>query len=1261
MFTHLHLHTEFSLLDGLSRIPKLLDHVQELGQEACAITDHGALYGVVDFYKEARSRDLKPIIGVEAYTTRGKRTSRDPKDKSPYHLTLLARNQKGYSNLLQLVTKAHLEGYYYKPRMDRELLEQYGEGIIALSGCNSGEIHRLLMDGRRDDAIEQANWSREVFDGYYFEMMENGLPDVTAVNKQLVELSRELEIPLVATVDSHYIRPEDAPDHDVLLCIGTNATVMDEKRMKMNAPVYYIQSEAEVRARFAELPEAVDNTQQIAEACDVTLEFGRLHLPDPDLPPGVSAEEHLANLAHSGLQRRYDPVTDAARERLEYELGVVRETGFTSYFLVVHEVARFARERGIAMGVRGSAAASVILYSLDVTDVDPLAYRLVFERFLNVERREMPDVDFDFADDRRAEVFQYAADKYGADHVAQIITFGTLGAKAAVRDVGRALGQSFGEADRIARLIPSAVGMSIERALKENRDLKAAYDAEESVRRLVDTAQRLEGVARHASTHAAGLVISREPLVENVPLQRPPRADADQDVTVPTTQFAMAQVAEIGLLKLDLLGLANLTILERAVALIKETRGVEIDLQTLPDGDEQTFAMLTAGETFGVFQLESPGMRRSIQDLKPTNVADLAAMVALYRPGPMQHINTFCRAKNGLQKIVYPHADLAAMLDETYGVITYQDQVLLIAQKFANYTLGEADVMRKAMGKKIPEVMHAEREHFVKGAKRNGYSEGEAQEIFELILPFAGYAFNKAHAVCYATIAYQTAYLKARYPAEYMVAVVALAGSHPAGGQSRIAAASAECAKLGIAVAPPSVNESRANFALASSANDEGDGDGKQTIRFGLQQIKNVGAAAAESIVAERDERGPFASIEDFCRRIDVKAVNKRALECLSKAGALDEFGARGTLLANIDRLVSVAQREQQMRESGQSTMFDLFGDEVTTPMPALQLDEMTVDRSEELAWEKELLGTYVSEHPFQAASAVLASHVTASCAELGGDANPANDDDDAGVQSLTADLPPKGRLATLAGMVGNTRRLYTKDGRPFCAAEIEDLTGMAEVTVWPELFEKTQDVWIEGNIVLLQVRIKDRNGRLDVAVQKVEQFQHANASADVDATPRFVPPAWLTKAKRAQQNGGNGSAGRSAVPANGGASAPHPSPTPAAEQATAQTPVASEAAVATATPATTAPRASAARAALRITLRETEDEDADRDRLERMLGTLRDYPGEDNVRLTIESLDGGTHSAVLAKVRVSVCDELTALLADVLSDAGEAKVIPQA
>jgi DNA polymerase-3 subunit alpha len=1246
MFTHLHLHTEFSLLDGLSRIPQLLERAKELGQEACAITDHGALYGAIDFYEEARQRDIKPIIGVEAYVAKGSRRSKDPQDKSPYHLTLLARNQQGYRNLLALVTKANLEGHYYKPRMDRELLEAHGAGIIALSGCNSSEMHRLLMDGRRDDAMALAKWSREVFDGYYLELQENGLPEVTAVNKQLVELSRELGVPLVATVDSHYVHPEDAQDHDVLLCIGTNSSVLDEKRMRMNAPVYYVQSEAEVRARFAGLSEAVDNTQLVADACDLTLEFGRLHLPDADTPPGLSPDAYLAKLCWAGLERRYAPVTDEVRRRLEYELNVIRETGFANYILVVHDFALFARRNGIAMGVRGSAAASLILYCLGVTDIDPLAHRLVFERFLNVERREMPDVDLDFADDRRDEVIRYAAEKYGHDHVAQIITFGTLGAKAAIRDTGRALGMTYAETDRVARLVPPLLNMTIERALEESPELSGVYEGDEQVRKLVDTARRLEGIARHASTHAAGIVISKEPLVEHVPLQRPPRAaETEAAPAIPTTQFAMDQVAKIGLLKLDLLGLVNLTILGRAVELIRQ-RGHEIDLHGLPQDDAATYEMLSRGETFGVFQLESAGMRRAVQDLRPTSIADLTALVALYRPGPMQHIATFCAAKHGRQKITYPHADLADILDETYGVITTQDQVLFIAQKFAGYTLGEADVMRKAMGKKNPAVMRAERDRFVRGAKKKGYTEGQAQEIFELILPFAGYAFNKAHAVCYATIAYQTGYLKAHYPAEYMTAVLMHAGSHPAGAHARIADAVSECAKLGIAVLPPDVNTSQANFALERQAT------GAEAIRFGLQQIKNVGSGAAESIVEERERGGPYASIEDFCRRINLKTLNKRALESLTKAGALSAFGERGTLLVNLDRLVALAQREQRLRESGQATMFDLFGDQVSTPMPALELEEAPVPRAEELAWEKELLGVYVSEHPFKSAASVLAAYVTATCSELAAEARASTGAEGEGEANGAApSLPPQGRDAVIAGMVGNTRRLYTRDSRPFCAAEIEDLSGTIEVTVWPELFERTQDLWMEGNIVLLQVRARERNGRLQVAAQQVEPYQSA------DGTPAgFVAPSWAPSSEGPNGRREKIEAGGSKLQGVNGASEPQSEPPERrAEPVEGRAARPSDSAQGRAAARDPGPAVvTAARATLRIELRETDDEDADRDRLQRLLETLRAFAGEDEVRLTVRTLDGASHHVALGKLRVRSCDELSARLAEVLAGAGE-------
>ena len=1199
MFAHLHVHTEFSLLDGLARIPQLMQRARELGQEAIALTDHGALYAAVDFYKEARACGVKPVIGVEAYVAPDSRFNRDPKEKRPYHLTLLCRNMTGYRNLLTLVTKANLEGHYYKPRMDRELFEQHAEGIIALSGCHAAELHRLLVDGRRDEALKTALWCRETFDAFYLELQEHSMPELTAVNRQLVEISRETGIPLVATNDVHYVYQEDAPTHDILLCIGTNSSVLDDKRVRMPDDSYYLKSEEEMLALFPDLPEAIENSARIAEMCDLDLRFGELHLPEAEVPSGKTADDYLAELAYAGLAERYPLGSDDARRRLDYELSVVRETGFANYILVVRDFAEFARGRGIAMGVRGSAAGSIILYCLGITDIDPLAHRLVFERFLNVERREMPDIDMDFADDRRDEVIRYVAEKYGYDHVAQIITFGTMGAKAAIRDVGRALGMTYADVDRIARLVPNALNMTIERALSENAELRSAYELDDQVRRLVDTAQRLEGLARHASTHAAGVVISGEPLVEHLPLQRPvrsarPTAEQGDDGSIPMTQFAMEQVAEIGLLKMDFLGLVNLTILGEAVRIIREVRGVDVDIKHLPDGDPKTYEMLAAGETFGVFQLEGPGMRRYIQELKPASVAELAAMVALYRPGPMQHIPTYCRAKHGLEQIHYPHRDLADILDETYGVIVYQDQVLLVAQKFAGYSLGEADIMRKAMGKKIPTVMRAEKERFIAGARQRGYKESDAQQIFDLIEPFAGYAFNKAHAVSYATIAYQTAYLKANYPAEYMTAVLMLASGHPSGAQERVAAAVAECAKLGIPVLPPDVNHSDVNFKIETQA------DGRQAIRFGLAVIKNVGQSAVEGIVAAREEKGPFASIEDFCRRVNIRGLNKRALESMIKAGAFDCLGDRGTLLGGVDRLLSFAQREQRMRESGQTTMFDLFGETVEAPLPMLELERAEVPGREMLEWEKEVLGIYVSEHPFTAAAADLAAHVSAVCGEV------------------NAEMA--GREAVLAGIVVSTRSLFTREGKLFCAATLEDLSGSVEVTVWPDLYEQTRDLWAEGNILIVLVRVRERNERLQISAQQVALYQ-------AGVSEPLLLPSWVQKGREAAS-----SPTRSAANPAPRAKPPSPAETPASSPSNERPP-----------------------RRLVISLRETEDEAADRGRLLDLMQALVAFPGEDEVRLRVHTRHG--EEVELTLPSAAFCDGLHAGLAQALGEWGEARI----
>jgi DNA polymerase-3 subunit alpha len=1199
LFAHLHTHTEYSLLDGLSKIPALMDRVLDLGQQAVAITDHGGMYGVIEFYKEAKKRGIKPILGVEAYVAPGDRRSRDAREKNAYHhLTLLARDREGYRNLVALTSLAHLEGYYYKPRMDREILARYGKGLIALSGCPSGEVFKALMEDRDSDARATLGFYQDVFDAVGIEIQDHPNADgelralLDKANPGLVRLARETGLPLVATNDLHYVAPEDAEPHDILLCIGTNATVNDAKRMRLEGGSYYLKSEDEMRAVFRDLPEAVDNTARIAEMVNIELEFGRIPFPAIDMPPGLTTDDYLAQMCREGLKRRYgDDLGDEHRQRLSYELDVIKKTGFAAYMLLVAEIVNEARRRNIPTGVRGSAAASIVLYCLGVTDIEPLGPKLIFERFLHAERTEMPDVDLDIADDRRDELIQWAAERWGRDRVAQIVTFGTLGAKAAIRDVGRALGMPLADVDRVARLVPSALHMTLDKALTESLELRQVYDADPFVRRLVDTAKRLEGVARHASTHAAGVIIAGVPLYDVVPLQKPSKAADD---ALPMVQFDMNIAQEVGLIKMDFLGLSNLTILGRAVELIKQYSGRSLDLLTLPDGDLPTYDLLSRGETFGVFQLESAGMRRYIQELKPASIAELSAMVALYRPGPMAQIPTFIAAKHGREPIRYPHQDLADILDETYGVIVYQDQVLFIMWRFAGYTMGEADKIRKAMGKKIAAVMAAEREKFVKGAEKQGYAAADAMALFDLIEPHAGYSFNKAHATCYGTISYQTAYLKANFPAEYMTAVMMLAESHPAGLAARVGAAVAECAKLGIEVLPPDINHSEANFCIETRP------DGSKAIRFGLATIKNVGEGAVQELVQTRTEGGPFTSIEDFLRRAGSRTLNKRMVESLIKAGALDGFGfSRGTLVHNLDRLHAAMQREQRLRDTGQSTMFDLFGDQVPVPMPSLEFQEVEVPRQEVLAWEKELLGVYVSEHPFRRAAADLAPRVSAVISEV------------------TVEM--SGRDVIIAGLVTSVRQLLTRDGRTFAAVELEDLSGAIEITVWPDVYEATRECWQVGQILLVTAKVKAREDRLSVGVSLARRWQEGESLEDL---PAAEPVEGYVQQAPANGRGRTGNGGY-----QNGRAAPPPQ---AAEDRT--------------------PRL------LQITLRETDDEAADRRRLNELAAALRAYPGTDQVRLTLRTRHDEHR---LAFGTALVTDGIEQRLGPILRDWGELEVTP--
>ncbi|MFH1652058.1 MAG: DNA polymerase III subunit alpha [Chloroflexota bacterium] len=1160
MFAHLHVHTEYSLLDGMCTIPNLVARAKEMGMESLAITDHGSLSGAIQFYEAARAAGIKPIIGCEVYMAAQSRLSRTAGDKSNYHLILLAKNQTGYQNLIQLVTRAHLEGFYYRPRIDRELLEQYHEGLVGLSACLGGEIPQMLLSGRREEAKEIAEWYRRTLGDFYLEVQRLPLTELETVNKALMTFSEEMDIPLVATNDVHYVRKEDARTHDLLMCIGMNTTVTDEKRKKM-PEVLYLKSPEEMAALYKDIPQALENSGRIAEMCNLALDFGRLHLPEIDLPPGKSPDEFLGELCWQNLERYYPEPTPEIKQRLEYELDVIRQTEFANYFLVVWDIITFVREQKILFGVRGSAAASIVLYLLGITQVDPLATKLVFERFLNIERREMPDIDMDFQDDRRDEVIAYVSRKYGQDHVAQIITFGTLGAKAAIRDVGRAKGMPYGDVDRVARLVPNAIGMTLERALEENAELRGIYKEDAVIRDLVDSARRVEGISRHASTHAAGVVISREPLTNYVPLQRSSRANGDEAVM---TQFAMGDIAKIGLLKMDFLGLANLTILGRAREIIARNHGVEIDLLKLPLDDKNTYDLLSSGETAGVFQLEGAGMRRYIRELKPTAFSDIAAMVALYRPGPMEHIPTFIKAKHKEIPVRYPHPKLASILEETYGVIVYQDQVLFIVREFAGYSLGQADIFRKAMGKKIPEVMQKEKQNFIEGAKNNGYSEEIAESVFALIEPFAGYAFNKAHSVSYALIAYQTAYLKANYPAEYMTALLMI----NSGVSEKIASAVAECRRLGIAVLPPSVNRSDVNF------NIEKDGEGNDAIRFGLAAIKNVGEGVVTPVVSEREKNGTFASIEDFCRRADLRGINRRVLESLIKAGAMDELGDRATLLSNVSRIISLAQREQHLRETGQSTMFDLWGEAVPVPLAELNLEPVQSAAGEKLAWEKELLGVYLSEHPF----GMVAGKMRADATLIG-----------------QIDGEMDGHNVVVAGLVASVRFLYTRDGRAFASAVLEDLNGNIEVMVWPRTYEDTRELWEEGNIVLVHGKVRLKNDEVQLACDSVERYRPSAG----EETPTETPVA------------------EASVPE----APPPPPPPPPAE-----------------------------RHRITITLRQTNNENDDVRRLNEVVAALRSFPGRDEVKLCITE-NGSTHNLKLA--HTGFCEDLEQRLIRLVGEEG--------
>lgn len=1034
-FIHLHCHTEYSLLDGAARITKMVNRAAELDMSAAAITDHGTMFGVIEFYRTARKAGVKPIIGCEVYVAPRSRFQKEVRiDDVQYHLVLLAENDFGYRNLMRLISAGFLEGFYYKPRIDRELLEQYHDGLIALSGCLAGEIPSHILDGNPDKARQTARYYKELFgdNNFFLELHNHGLSEQKTVNRTLLEIAQEESIPLVATNDVHYISATDAEVHDVLLCIQTGKTVQETDRMKFESSELYFKNADEMTELFHDCPEAISNTLNIAERCNVIKDFSQTHLPVYNLPDAVVPDEYLQNLCYKGLEKRYSIITDEMKKRIEYELGVIRQMKYANYFLIIWDLIQFANREKIMVGPgRGSAAGSLVAYCLGITNIDPLQHGLLFERFLNPERITMPDIDIDFCDHKRDLILKYVCEKYGQERVAQIITFGTMAARAAVRDVGRALAVPYAEVDRIAKMIPNELKMTISRALDQNRELRIMYK-DERYRKLIETSKAVEGMPRHASTHAAGVVIAKEPLVNHVPLYK------TNDSTV-VTQFPMGILEDLGLLKMDFLGLKTLSIIGQALENINKRPGCLVDVDHIPLDDKDTYEMLIRGETTGIFQLESSGMRSVLRELMPNKFEDIIAVVALYRPGPMEQIPVFIKSKHGKKEIKYPHPALEPILNKTYGVIVYQEQIIEIAAKMAGFTLGQADLLRRAIGKKKKAILDEQRELFIEGCQAKGYSGGLAAEIYDLILKFADYGFNKSHAAAYALIAYQTAYLKTKYPVEYMAALITVSYSN----SDKVALYIAECKKMGIDVLPPDINESDTDFTVVSD----------KRIRFGLSAVKNVGLGAIQSIVQSRQDK-PYASLRDFMSRIDSRACNRKVVESLIKCGAFDSCGGkRAQYLAVLDDLLAYGQSVQREREDGQISMFSLIDSSIQDDLLKDNLPHLEdFNEKERLSLEKEILGLYISGHPLEQYRNVLDTMTDLTrCSELmeSGD----------------------NRHVKISGIIADKRQFYTKKKKQMAFVKMEDLTGSVEVIVFPDLYEKHAPLLTEDRLVVVEGR----------------------------------------------------------------------------------------------------------------------------------------------------------------------------------------------
>jgi DNA polymerase-3 subunit alpha len=1093
-FVHLHVHTEYSLLDGLSQIPKLVSKAKENGQKAIAITDHGVMYGVVKFFNECIKQGVKPIIGVEAYMSESDHQSKQLKSGADqYHLLLLAKDLVGYKNLMKLTSIAHLDGFSYKPRIDFDLLKKYKEGLICTSGCPSAIIPKKLRENKDKEARKWLEKFLNLFgEDFYIEIQNHpNLKEVEAsLTPKLIKLSQEYGIPLVATNDVHYIESDDAEAQDALLAVQTRKTIDDPNRMSMlDSPDFYLKSTKEMQQLFREYPDAIKNTVSIAEKCNLTIPTGKMIFPNYPIPKGYDESSYLKEFVMDRVKLRYPKPNKEVLQRIDYELGVISDKGYSAYFLIVQDFVNWAKDQGIRVGPgRGSAAGSIVSYITQITDIDPLKHNIPFERFLNPQRPSPPDIDIDIADERRDEVIRYTAEKYGKDHVAQVITFGTMEARAAIRDIGRVLGMSFSDTDKIAKLIPQ--GFSIEEAVVNTMEIQEYYK-QPKYKKLIDLAKKVEGNSRHSSVHAAAVVIADAPLPEYTPVQRESRGGK---IITQYDMYAMdlnIDETAIGLLKMDFLGLRNLSILGRAIKLVEEKQGIKVDLTNIPLDDNKVFKMISSGYTTGVFQLESAGMRRVARKLEPNKFSDLTAMVALYRPGPMELIDTFIAGKKNPQKIVYPHPDLKPILAETYGIPVYQEQVLQIANLMAGYSLGEADILRRAIGKKKKYILDKEKKKFIAGSKKKGYTERIATKIWGFIDKFAGYGFNKAHSVSYAMIAYETAYMKINFPLEYMTAVFTIEShSHSANKEEKITMVVEDCKRLNIQLFPPDINKSKLAFTMEKAQNKKSIG----AIRFGMSAIKNVGDVAVENILSVRENK-EFESLNDFFSRVDNRKCNKKVIESLIRVGAMDTFGKRSAMLAVYDEIRSKATEKQKHLASGQGGLFDTLSSnqKVVIKDKLPQMDE--TPQAEMLAAEKELLGLYLTEHPL--ANALKEVHQEA----------------DIQIGSIDPIIHSQQKIR-IGGLVNTIRKVLTKKrNSEMIFVTLEDDSASIDLVVFPSIYEQTRDMWVEDKVLIVQGKVNERDGKVSFLVDDAYPVSSGSSKKAIQIIiPRGISKETLTQ-----------------------------------------------------------------------------------------------------------------------------------------------------